>query len=44
MNLLKEERNNEYDLQLAAAELIRSLFKTHKPYVANIVVTLKIKT
>ncbi len=44
LNLLKEEGNNEYDLQLAAAELIGSLFKTHKPYVANIVATLRSTT
>lgn len=44
LNLLKEEGNNEYDLQLAAAELIGALFKTHKPYVANIVATLRSAT
>jgi len=27
MKLLKEEGNNEYDLQIAAAELMGSLFK-----------------
>jgi hypothetical protein len=37
LNLIKEEGNNEYDLQLAAAELLGSLFKTHKAFVANIV-------
>lgn len=28
MNLIKDEGNTEYDLQIAAAELIGSLFKT----------------
>lgn len=41
LNLLKEEGNNEYDLQLAAAELIGGLFKTHQHMVSEIVVTLR---
>ncbi len=44
LNLIKEEGNNEYDLQLAAAELLGSLFKTHKSMVANIVQQLREKT
>jgi glycyl-tRNA synthetase alpha subunit len=44
LNLIKEEGNNEYDLQLAAAELLGSLFKTHKAFVANIVQHLREKT
>lgn len=44
LNLLKEEGNNEYDLQLAAAELIGSLFKTHQSMVAEIVQTLRTTT
>ena len=35
--LLKEENNNEHDLQLAAAELIGILFKTHKDFVGELV-------
>ena len=35
--LLKEENNNEHDLQLAAAELMGVLFKTHKDFVAPLV-------
>ena len=39
--LLKEENNNEHDLQLAAAELIGILFKTHKNDVAPLVQKLR---
>lgn len=42
--MLKEEGNNEYDLQLAAAELLGSLFKTHTNMVAQIVQTLRTTT
>ena len=42
--LLKEEGKNEYDLQLCAAELLGSLFKTHQPFVADLVNTLRTVT
>ena len=42
--LLKEEGRNEYDLQLAAAELIGALFKNHKQFVGQIVNTLRTET
>lgn len=42
--LLKEEGKNEYDLQLAAAELLGILFKTHRAFVAQIVNTLRTET
>jgi hypothetical protein len=35
--LVKEENNNEFDLQFAAAELMGILFKTHISFVAEIV-------
>ena len=35
--LIKEENDNEYDLQIAAAELMGILFKTHRDFVANLV-------
>lgn len=35
--LVKEENNNEFDLQFAAAELMGILFKTHISFVADIV-------
>jgi len=39
--LLKEENNNEHDLQLAAAELMGILFKTHKNDVGPLVQKLR---
>ena len=39
--LIKEENSNEFDLQIAAAELIGILFKTHKESVAGLVQTLR---
>ena len=39
--LIKEENDNEYDLQIAAAELMGILFKTHRDFVANLVQTLR---
>jgi hypothetical protein len=42
--LIKEEGSQEYDLQLAAAELVGMLFKTHKMMVAELVNTLRTKT
>lgn len=39
--LLKEENSNEHDLQLAAAELMGVLFKTHKESVAPLVEKLR---
>lgn len=44
MALLKEEGKSEYDLQLAAAELLGCLFKTHNQFVAQIVETLRTAT
>ena len=41
MALLKEENNNEHDLQLAAAELMGALFKTHKDFVGPMVTKLR---
>ena len=35
--LLKEENSNEHDLQLAAADLMGILFKTHKESVTPLV-------
>jgi len=43
LNLIKEENQNEYDLQISAAELMGTLFKTHKDKVADLVVTLRTK-
>jgi hypothetical protein len=42
--LLKEEGKTEYDLQLAAAEMLGCLFKTHNQFVAAIVETLRTQT
>ena len=39
--MIKEENNNEFDLQFAAAELIGILFKTHINFVANLVSKLQ---
>ena len=39
--LLKEENNNEHDLQLGAAELMGALFKTHRDLVAPLVQKLR---
>lgn len=41
MELIKEEGQAEYDLQLTAAELLGILFKTHKSMVADIVTKLR---
>ena len=41
--LLKAENSNEYDLQTSAAEIIGTLFKTHKDFVANVVNECKTK-
>jgi len=41
LNLIKDEGNNEYDLQIAAAELIGSLFKNAPTMVSGIVQTLR---
>jgi len=37
MELIKEEGQAEYDLQLTAAELLGVLFKTHRSMVSGIV-------
>ena len=37
MALIKEENSNEFDLQIAAAELMGVLFKTHKQFVNPLV-------
>ena len=42
--LIKEEGSQEYDLQLAAAELMGTLFKTHSNMVAELVYTLRTQT
>ena len=39
--LIKEENSNEFDLQVAAAELMGALFKTHKEFVSNLVQRLR---
>ena len=39
--LIKEENSNEYDLQIAAAELMSSLFKTHRDMISGLVATLR---
>mmetsp|Transcript_19732 Transcript_19732/g.24345 ORF Transcript_19732/g.24345 Transcript_19732/m.24345 type:complete len:515 (+) Transcript_19732:1395-2939(+) len=39
--LIKEENSNEYDLQIAAAELMGTLFKTHREFVAPLVQRLR---
>lgn len=41
MALIKEENSNEFDLQVAAAELMGALFKTHKESVAGLVQRLR---
>jgi len=41
MNLIKDEGNNEYDLQIAAAELMGSLFNTAPTMVAALVQILR---
>ena len=41
MALIKEENSNEFDLQIAAAELMGELFKTHKESVAGLVQRLR---
>lgn len=38
--LVKEENNNEFDLQFAAAELMGIFFKTHRNFVGNLVAKL----
>lgn len=35
--MIKEENNNEFDLQFAAAEFMGILFKTHISFVAELV-------
>lgn len=42
--MIKDEGKTEYDLQLGAAELLGSLFKTSKPLVAEIVAKLRNET
>ena len=39
--LIKEENDNEFDLQIAAAELMGVLFKTHRDFVAALVQRLR---
>lgn len=39
--LLKEENSNEFDLQVATAELMGALFKTHKESVSGLVQRLR---
>lgn len=39
--MIKEENNNEFDLQFAAAELMGILFKTHINFVASLVQKLQ---
>lgn len=41
MALIKEENSNEFDLQIAAAELMGALFKTHRESVAGLVARLR---
>ena len=41
MALIKEENSNEFDLQIAAAELMGELLKTHKESVAGLVQRLR---
>ena len=41
MALIKEENSNEFDLQIAAAELMGILFKTHKQFVNPLVQRLR---
>jgi hypothetical protein len=44
LELIKEEGQNEYDLQLAAAELMGCLFKTHPDMVGELVTKLRTET
>jgi importin-5 len=44
LDLIKEEGQNEYDLQLAAAELMGCLFKTHPDMVSELVKKLRTET
>jgi len=37
LEVLKEENNNEYDLQLSIAEIVGILFKTHGPLSGNLI-------
>lgn len=39
--LIKEENSNEFDLQIAAAELMGCLFKTHREFAAPLVAKLR---
>ena len=39
--LIKEENSNEFDLQVAAAELMGALFKSHKEFVGSLVQRLR---
>ena len=39
--LIKEENSNEFDLQIAAAELMGVLFKTHSQFVSGLVQRLR---
>ena len=39
--MIKEENSNEYDLQIAAAELMGALFKTHRDFVSALVARLR---
>ena len=41
MALIKEENSNEFDLQIAAAELMGGLMKTHRESVAGLVQRLR---
>lgn len=41
MALIKEENSNEFDLQVAAAELMGALFKTHRESVSGLVARLR---
>jgi hypothetical protein len=44
LNMIKDEGNNEYDLQIAAAELMGSLFKNAPTMVSALVQTLRQNT
>lgn len=37
LDVIKEENNNEYDLQLSIAEITGILFKTHGPLCGNLI-------
>jgi len=41
MALIKEENSNEFDLQIAAAEMMGALFKTHRDFVSGLVARLR---